>query len=173
MTQEFEARKNELLDDVRGVLKEAETLYQSAVDDGTVEAKELKAKLKIQLDKAKQQYASIEATVTDKAKEAARMAEEAASLERALQQSHTEVAGSVRISASQPVACMLLPPVVGGFQGGVGLFEGEELFEGRPVRVRFEWSQMHTGAPRWQQAFSDDGGATWEVNWVMEFARLV
>ena len=72
MTQEFEARKNELLDDVRGVLKEAETLYQSAVDDGSTEAKELKAKLKIQLDKAKQQYASIEATVTDKAKEAAR-----------------------------------------------------------------------------------------------------
>ena len=72
MSQEFEARKNELLDDVRGVLKEAETLYQSAVDDGSVEAKELKAKLKIQLDKAKQQYASLEATVTDKAKEAAR-----------------------------------------------------------------------------------------------------
>ena len=47
------------------------------------------------------------------------------------------------------------------------------LAEGRPVRVRFEWSQMHTGAPRWQQAFSDDGGATWEVNWVMEFARPV
>ena len=63
--------------------------------------------------------------------------------------------------------------MVDGFQGGVGLFEGEELFEGRPVRVRFEWSQMHTGAPRWQQAFSDDGGATWEVNWVMEFARPV
>lgn len=37
-----------------------------------------------------------------------------------------------------PAAGLLLPPVVGGFQGGVGLFEGEELFEGRPVRVRFE-----------------------------------
>ena len=72
-----------------------------------------------------------------------------------------------------PANGLLLPPVVGGFQGGVGLFEGEELFEGRPVRVCFEWSQMHTGAPRWQQAFSDDGGATWEVNWVMEFARPV
>ncbi len=47
---------------------------------------------------------------------ARRMAEEAASLERALQQSHTEVAGSVRISASQPVACMLLPPVVAQLQ---------------------------------------------------------
>ena len=72
-----------------------------------------------------------------------------------------------------PATGLLLPPVVGGFQGGVGLFEGEELFEGRPVRVRFEWSGTHTGAPRWQQAFSADGGATWEVNWVMEFARPV
>lgn len=72
MTQEFENRKNELLDDVRGVLKEAETLYQSAVDDGTAEAKELKEKLREQLDKAKKQYASLESTVTDKAKEAAK-----------------------------------------------------------------------------------------------------
>ena len=39
MTQELEARKNELLDDVRGVLKEAETLYQSAVDDGLLKPK--------------------------------------------------------------------------------------------------------------------------------------
>ena len=70
-----------------------------------------------------------------------------------------------------PATGQLLPPVVGGFQNGVGIFEGEDLFEGRPVRVRFEWSQMHTGAPRWQQAFSEDGGATWEVNWVMEMAR--
>lgn len=65
----------------------------------------------------------------------------------------------------------LLPPVVGGFADGVGRFEGEELLEGRPVRVRFEWTGMQTPTPRWQQAFSDDGGATWEVNWVMEFTR--
>lgn len=69
-----------------------------------------------------------------------------------------------------PATGLLRPPVVGGFHEGVGVFEGHEVFEGRPVRVRFEWSQMHTGTPRWQQAFSDDGGATWEVNWVMEFA---
>jgi hypothetical protein len=67
----------------------------------------------------------------------------------------------------------LMPPVVGGFRNGVGIFEGQDTFEGRPVHVRFEWSQMHTGAPRWQQAFSDDGGVTWEVNWVMEFSRPV
>lgn len=68
---------------------------------------------------------------------------------------------------------LLQPPVVGGFHNGVGLFYGEDVLEGRPVRVRFTWSQMHTGAPRWEQAFSEDGGATWEVNWVMEFARPV
>jgi len=68
---------------------------------------------------------------------------------------------------------LLSPPVVGGFSDGIGRFEGQELFDGRPVRVRFEWSGMRTGAPRWQQAFSDDGGTTWEVNWVMELARPV
>ncbi len=72
-----------------------------------------------------------------------------------------------------PTTGQLRPPVIGGFHGGRGQFYGEETFEGRPVRVRFAWSAMHTGAPRWEQAFSDDGGATWEVNWVMEFLRPV
>jgi hypothetical protein len=27
-------------------------------------------------------------------------------------------------------------------------------------------------AARWEQAFSDDGGATWETNWTMDFARV-
>lgn len=70
-----------------------------------------------------------------------------------------------------PATGLLRPPVVGGFRDGVGIFEGEELFEGRPVRVRFEWSQAHTPSPRWEQAFSDDGGRSWETNWVMEFSR--
>lgn len=64
----------------------------------------------------------------------------------------------------------LQPPVVGRFDNGVGIFQGEEWFEGRRVQVRFEWTDTHTPTPRWQQAFSDDGGAHWEVNWVMEFS---
>ena len=72
-----------------------------------------------------------------------------------------------------PATGLLQPPVVGGFSDGVGIFEGQDMLGGRSVRVRFEWSHMHTGAPRWQQAFSGDGGTTWEVNWVMEFARPV
>ena len=63
------------------------------------------------------------------------------------------------------------PPVVGRFEHGVGTFEADDLFEGRPVRVRFRWTDTATPSPHWEQAFSADGGATWEVNWTMRFTR--
>ena len=63
------------------------------------------------------------------------------------------------------------PPVVGGFVDGVGTFVGEDTFAGRPILVRFRWSDITDRAARWEQAFSPDGGKTWEVNWVMEFTR--
>jgi hypothetical protein len=66
---------------------------------------------------------------------------------------------------------LLDPPVIGGFDGDVGIFEGDDTFEGRPIRVRFTWSGVTTPTPRWEQAFSDDGGDTWETNWIMEFSR--
>jgi hypothetical protein len=63
------------------------------------------------------------------------------------------------------------PPVLGSFTGDTGVFEGTDEFEGRPIHVRFTWSDVTTPAPRWEQAFSDDGGTTWEPNWIMEFTR--
>lgn len=63
------------------------------------------------------------------------------------------------------------PPVVGSFTRGTGVFEGRDTWDGRPIRVRFIWSRVDTPTPRWEQAFSDDGGVTWETNWVMDFAR--
>lgn len=71
----------------------------------------------------------------------------------------------------------LFPPVVGRFEGSVGRFEGEEEWAGRMVRVRYTWSLVDTGAPRWEQEYSHlrnddgDGGGTWELNWVMDFRR--
>jgi hypothetical protein len=65
----------------------------------------------------------------------------------------------------------LEPPVVGRFSGDVGVFEGVDTLEGRPIRVRFIWSRVTTPTPRWEQAFSGDGGETWETNWVMDFRR--
>lgn len=63
------------------------------------------------------------------------------------------------------------PPVRGRFENGVGTFMAEEMFEGRPIRVRFLWSDITPSAARWQQAFSEDGGKSWETNWVMELER--
>ena len=70
------------------------------------------------------------------------------------------------------VACRLFPPLIGRFTDGLGQFFGDDYHEGRPVRVRFRWSNTATDAPRYEQAFSADGGATWETNWVMTFARV-
>ena len=61
------------------------------------------------------------------------------------------------------------PPVFGAFSGDTGVFEGADTFEGRPILVRFTWSGATTGAPRWEQAFSEDAGETWETNWIMDF----
>lgn len=66
----------------------------------------------------------------------------------------------------------LSAPVVGRFEGGEGLFEGDDVFDGRPIRVRYRWQRQGAGAARWEQSFSEDGGQSWEVNWVMEFERV-
>lgn len=62
------------------------------------------------------------------------------------------------------------PAVSGAFKDGVGLFYADDTFEGRPIKVRFRWT-ADPRSPRWEQAFSPDGGASWEVNWVMDFTR--
>ena len=66
---------------------------------------------------------------------------------------------------------VLDPPVFGGFANGIGVFEGTDVLAGKPILVRFTWTNLDTGAPRWEQAFSGDGGESWELNWVMDFAR--
>jgi hypothetical protein len=65
---------------------------------------------------------------------------------------------------------ILEPPVHGGFSCGQGEFIGDDLDGDVPVVARFRWT-VHPDTPRWEQAFSTDGGTTWETNWVMEFER--
>jgi len=63
----------------------------------------------------------------------------------------------------------LEPPVVGRFEGNIGYFECDDTFEGRAIRVQYQWTRKGANHARWQQAFSPDGGKTWEVNWAAEF----
>jgi hypothetical protein len=61
---------------------------------------------------------------------------------------------------------LLTPPVTGGFDDkGRGRFYGIDTVGGRTVLVRFVISVTRNSA-RFEQAFSDDGGANWEVNWI-------
>lgn len=66
---------------------------------------------------------------------------------------------------------LALPPVVGRFVDGVGEFFSEEDYEGRPILVRYRWSDITETSARWSQAFSTDKGETWETNWDAEFTR--
>ena len=64
------------------------------------------------------------------------------------------------------------PPMVGAFSDGVGTFFANDTFQGGPIVVRFIWSEITDASARWEQAFSPDGGVTWEVNWLMTFTRV-
>jgi hypothetical protein len=62
-------------------------------------------------------------------------------------------------------------PMVGNFEGPQGEFYSQEIFDGRHIFNRFIWTTMSRDTCRWEQAFSADGGRTWETNWIMEFTR--
>lgn len=65
-----------------------------------------------------------------------------------------------------------LPATVGEFKDGVGEFYDQEPINGRQVFVRFRWSQITPNSAHFEQAFSDDGGKTWEVNWITDQTRV-
>lgn len=63
-------------------------------------------------------------------------------------------------------------PVKGHFADGVGEFFADDELNGKSIRVRFRWTRINTETPRWEQAFSPDGGKNWEDNWTMDFRRV-
>jgi hypothetical protein len=64
------------------------------------------------------------------------------------------------------------PPVKGGFHNGIGTFYADDTDHGKPIRIRFIWSQITPASCHWEQAFSPDGGKTWETNWVQDLKRV-
>jgi hypothetical protein len=66
----------------------------------------------------------------------------------------------------------LSQPTIGEFKNGRGEFYDQESFNGRTILVRNVWSDITPDSCRFEQAFSDDGGKTWEVNWIATDTRV-
>lgn len=66
----------------------------------------------------------------------------------------------------------LSPPTIGEFRNGRGEFYSQETLNGRAILVRFVISDITPTSCRFEQAFSDDGGKTWEVNWIATDTRV-
>ena len=63
-------------------------------------------------------------------------------------------------------------PMIGGFKDGRGEFYNQETFNDRAIFVRFVFSEITARSFRIEQAFSDDGGKTWETNWISTFSKV-
>jgi hypothetical protein len=68
---------------------------------------------------------------------------------------------------------LAMPPTVGRFDGkGRGEFYNREDFDGKPIVVRYTWSNITANSAHFEQAFSPDDGKTWETNWISDLTRI-
>jgi hypothetical protein len=66
---------------------------------------------------------------------------------------------------------VMTTPMIGRFVHGQGQFYDQEEFQGRIIMTRNGFSAITPDSSRFEQAFSDDAGKTWETNWIMTFIR--
>lgn len=64
------------------------------------------------------------------------------------------------------------PPLIGEFKDGRGEFYCQDTLDGRTILVRFVWSNITPNSHHVEQSFSDDGGKTWEPNFIADLNRI-
>ena len=82
------------------------------------------------------------------------------------------VAREWNIFFATPTAGTLAAPSVGVFTNGRGEFYDQEMIGDRTVQVRFTIYPTSPNSVHSEQAFSDDGGKTWETNWKTDYTRI-
>ncbi len=65
----------------------------------------------------------------------------------------------------------IAPPMIGEFKNGRGEFIDQEPFNGKTILVRHCFSDISPNSHHFEQAFSNDGGRTWEPNFVATLTR--
>ena len=76
------------------------------------------------------------------------------------------------LNFANSAAGVMSQPTVGEFKNGRGEFFDQEPFNGRMILVRNVFLDITPDSYRFEQAYSDDGGKTWEANWVATDTRL-
>ena len=74
--------------------------------------------------------------------------------------------------ANSKVGALSLPSQVGEFTNGRGMFYDQEALNDRMILVRFIISDITANSARFEQAYSDDAGETWETNWIATDTRV-
>ena len=77
---------------------------------------------------------------------------------------------SLNVTSSR--AGVLGVPTIGEFNQGRGEFYDQETFNDRTILVRFVISDITASSCHFEQAFSTDGGKTWEVNWIADDTQV-
>jgi hypothetical protein len=80
--------------------------------------------------------------------------------------------GQWSLNFSNAAGGTLSTPTIGGFKNGRGEFYNQEMFGGRSIFVRFVIFDVSPDSARFEQAFSADGGKTWETNWIATDTRV-
>jgi len=65
------------------------------------------------------------------------------------------------------------PPNIGKFKDGRGEFFCQDTLDGRAIFSRYVWSRITPNSAHFEQSYSDDGGKTWEVNWITDQTRVI
>jgi hypothetical protein len=66
----------------------------------------------------------------------------------------------------------VVAPQIGEFKDGRGEFYAQDSLNGKIIFVRFVWTNLNTKSPHFEQSFSNDGGKTWEINWITDQTRV-
>ncbi len=80
--------------------------------------------------------------------------------------------GQWSLTFASSASGLLATPAIGAFEDGRGAFYSREDLDGRAILSRFVISDITPTSCRFEQAFSDDWGTTWESNWIAVDTRI-
>ena len=63
-------------------------------------------------------------------------------------------------------------PQNGRFQAGHGEFYAQDTLDDRSILIKFDWTGLSSRSPHFEQSFSNDGGKSWEPNWITDQTRV-